>query len=72
MDGVQLYKHIAEEVPSLATRVIFITGDVLNPETREFIETTGNPFVMKPFSLQKIREMSQRLIERIEAEESST
>jgi len=62
MDGREFYRRVREMDPELARRIVFITGDVLNPATREFIDQTGNASVMKPFSLEKVREVVHRTI----------
>lgn len=47
--GDRLHKFIALKNPELAQRTIFITGDVINPETRSFLQSTGNLYLEKPF-----------------------
>ena len=39
----------------LANRIIFLTGDVLNPQVRDFIAGPGNPVLVKPFTLTELR-----------------
>jgi PAS domain S-box-containing protein len=53
--GEELYNHIKGLHPGLAERMIFITGDTINPETQSFLQSTGNPYIGKPFSLEEIR-----------------
>jgi len=53
--GEELYNHISVSQPKLAERMIFITGDTINPETQSFLQSTGNPYIGKPFSLEEIR-----------------
>lgn len=36
-------------------RLIFLTGDVVGQETREFLEQTGAPHLTKPFTLEALR-----------------
>jgi two-component system NtrC family sensor kinase len=62
MDGREFYERVREKDPELARRIVFITGDVLSPDTREFIDQTGNASVMKPFSLDKVRAVVLRTI----------
>jgi len=50
MDGKQLYDYIQKRHPTLAGRVIFTTGDVISSDTQSFLERTGRPFLLKPFS----------------------
>ncbi len=49
LGGAELYQHISEQAPDLARRVIFITGDMVSPDTQAFLESTGLPTVVKPF-----------------------
>ncbi|MFC1715367.1 response regulator [Candidatus Poribacteria bacterium] len=59
--GDRLHRFIELKDPELAQRIIFITGDVINPETRKFLQSTGNLYLEKPFppeSLQKAIETS--------------
>ena len=52
--GKELYRRIREKDQALAKRVIFATGDTLNPETQEFLESTGNPWLGKPFTVEEL------------------
>jgi PAS domain S-box-containing protein len=53
--GEELYNHISVSQPKLAERIIFVTGDTVNPETQSFLQSTGNPYIGKPFRLEEIR-----------------
>jgi DNA-binding response OmpR family regulator len=50
MDGKQLYHYIEDRHPELVNKVIFITGDVMNNDTQNFLKQTGRPVLLKPFS----------------------
>lgn len=50
MNGKEFYEWLQEKYPQLTKRVIFTTGDVLEGDTKSFIEGTGRPFLPKPFS----------------------
>jgi CheY-like chemotaxis protein len=54
MGGVAFYNKIKIINPALAGKVIFITGDPSN-ETMEFLKTTGNEFITKPFKVEQFR-----------------
>jgi PAS domain S-box-containing protein len=47
-DGKQLYEWIRGSRPALLARLIYITGDSLNPETRAFLGQTQVPYLLKP------------------------
>ncbi|MCJ7426355.1 MAG: response regulator [Dehalococcoidales bacterium] len=55
MDGKRLFRWITEKHPEMATRVIFTTGDSINPDTRIFLEQAGRPLLPKPFTLDELR-----------------
>jgi CheY-like chemotaxis protein len=49
VDGAQVFAWIAAHRPELATRIVFITGDIANEETAATLRRTGAPCVEKPF-----------------------
>jgi CheY-like chemotaxis protein len=49
VDGAQVHAWIATHRPDLATRVVFITGDIANEETAATLRRTGAPCIEKPF-----------------------
>jgi two-component system NtrC family sensor kinase len=51
VDGMMLYRAIAAATPTLARRVIFVTGDVAGPEAERFLEESGCRWLAKPFRL---------------------
>jgi len=49
VDGAQVHAWIATHRPELASRLVFITGDIANEETAATLRRTGAPCVEKPF-----------------------
>jgi PAS domain S-box-containing protein len=47
--GPELYKLVIETHPHLADRFIFMTGNMVDPDTRVFLERSGLPWLAKPF-----------------------
>ena len=47
--GSKLHGFIKRKNPDLAKRMIFMTGDIINKETRKFLQSAGNPYLEKPF-----------------------
>jgi CheY-like chemotaxis protein/two-component sensor histidine kinase len=64
LDGPGLYRALEGDRRQLQRRMIFLTGDTLGPETREFLERSGAPSVSKPFALQEVRRAVQHVLER--------
>jgi CheY-like chemotaxis protein len=53
MSGQEVYMALPEEA---RRRVVFVTGDVVSPGIREFLETTGQPVLMKPVAMDQVQE----------------
>jgi len=49
MNGKELYEWLRKKFPQSIKRVIFTTGDVLGNDIYSFLESTGRPFLPKPF-----------------------
>ena len=64
MDGPRFYGEVERRYPTLARRVLFLTGDALNAETREFLDRTRTPNLLKPFTLETARRAVQRALRR--------
>jgi DNA-binding response OmpR family regulator len=64
MDGKQLYRYIEKKYPKLASRVIFTTGDVIGDDTQSFLEQTGRPVLLKPFSPDELKAMVRGTLSR--------
>jgi DNA-binding NtrC family response regulator len=57
VDGGQVHAWITQHRPDLASRVVFITGDIANEETVATLRATGAPCVEKPFRVQQFIEV---------------
>jgi two-component system NtrC family sensor kinase len=62
LDGVTLYRELERRFPTLCRRFVFLTGDVLDRDKREFLESTGVPCLMKPFEVQEVRRLVHRIL----------
>jgi|GEM_PF-328679 len=47
--GTELYDQVIKDFPHLANSFIFITGNVVDIDTRVFLEESGLPWLPKPF-----------------------
>lgn len=64
VDGAQVHAWIADHRPELATKVVFITGDIANEETVATLQKTGAPCVEKPFRVQQFISVVERTMGR--------
>lgn len=63
MNGTELYKIIKKESRGNgASRVVFITGDVLSEDTKSFLAESKTVHVHKPFDARQIRQEVNRLL----------
>jgi two-component system NtrC family sensor kinase len=54
VSGPDFYAALQRKGTALERRVIFVTGDLMNPETLQFIESTGRAWLGKPFDIDSI------------------
>ena len=47
--GTEIYESAAKKYPELSQRFIFVTGNVVDKDTRIFLERSGLPWLSKPF-----------------------
>jgi PAS domain S-box-containing protein len=55
VDGRALYREIERRWPTLAARVVFVTGDTLASALRDFVRESGRPVIEKPFLPSEVR-----------------
>ncbi len=55
LDGPSLYRQVAQSRPEQVKRWIFLTGDVLSPETTAFLESIRTPTLTKSFGPDDLR-----------------
>ena len=53
ISGADVHDWIRQRRPELASRLVFITGDIANEDTAETLRRTGAPCVEKPFRVQQ-------------------
>jgi two-component system NtrC family sensor kinase len=54
MSGERFYRELSARFPHLRDRIIFVTGDTVSPNSRQFLEETGARWLSKPFSIREI------------------
>jgi two-component system NtrC family sensor kinase len=63
LDGPSLYRLLERQQPNLCQRIIFLTGDTLEPATQAFLEASGVPCLLKPFAIAEARRVIQRTLQ---------
>jgi DNA-binding NtrC family response regulator len=62
VNGADVYAWIARNRPALASRLVFITGDIAHEDTVATLERTGAPCVEKPFRVQQFMSVVEKTI----------
>lgn len=62
MDGQELFVRLMEEMPDTASRILFTSGDTVSADTRGFFESSGRPYIMKPFKVTDLIEAVERIL----------
>jgi signal transduction histidine kinase/CheY-like chemotaxis protein len=62
MGGRQIYDRLRDTDPKICQRMIFITGDVVNPQIRHFLKTENRPCVSKPFTLSEFHTAVENIL----------
>ncbi len=61
VNGADVHAWIVKNRPQLAARMVFITGDTVNEETLAILRHTGAPCVEKPFRVQQLMAVVQKI-----------
>jgi len=62
MTGMELHARLAEIAPEYAARFVFVTGGAFTEKAAEFLRTTRNPWVEKPFDPERLREAVEQAL----------
>jgi CheY-like chemotaxis protein len=63
--GVTFYDQLEERLPTLASRVIFVSAYVDHAEVREYLAATGQPFIQKPYDVFALIRTVRDVMERV-------
>lgn len=69
IDGQAIYNSLLRAGSPLLDHMLFVTGDVLAPQTRQFLEPNRLPYLAKPFLVEELKLAVNRLLERQRKEE---
>ncbi len=62
LDGLALYRELAWQRPELLRRIIFVSGTIEDPDYQKFLAETGAAVLPKPFSLEELRRLAERML----------
>jgi signal transduction histidine kinase len=61
MSGMELHSRVAVLAPELASRFVFVTGGAFTDAAADFLRTTTNPWIEKPFDPHALRDLVDRV-----------
>ena len=62
IDGRECYRRVREMNRNLARTMVFITGDTVGVETRQFLQRVSNTCLVKPFKMRELREAVEHVL----------
>jgi len=62
--GFDLFEHLRIKGRGWERRIVFTTGDSISPRTRDALQRSERPVLRKPFGLQELCEVLDRMAER--------
>ena len=62
IDGSDVHDWLAAHRPEMVSRLIFITGDIVNEETAATLRRTGAPCVEKPFRISQLLDVVRKVV----------
>src|SRR5436305_6481701 len=65
VNGAEVHGWIQKNRPELKARIILISGDTANSDTQAFLAQSGTPCIEKPFRVQQMRLLLQRMAEKV-------
>jgi DNA-binding NtrC family response regulator len=57
LSGPEFFTRLLAKNPSMAERVVFITGGAFGPSAQEFLDTVNPPLIEKPFRPDDLRKV---------------
>ncbi|MGM0577566.1 MAG: response regulator [Myxococcota bacterium] len=62
LDGIGLFRWLRRARPDLVDRVVFTTADTTSPQAQDFLESSGRPFIKKPYGMRDFRRLVEEAL----------
>lgn len=62
LNGGEVWRWILSQQPALASRVVFMTGDIMSKETEKFLKEAGRPVLTKPLTTTQITQTVEEVL----------
>jgi signal transduction histidine kinase/ActR/RegA family two-component response regulator len=67
LDGPGLYRELVRRESPFQHRLLFVTGDTMSPRSLEFLNSSGVPYLAKPFLVEELKEAVRRALAAVPA-----
>ena len=64
LSGIALFDQLQQAAPALAGRILVASGDLSQPDTTVFLERTGAPTLLKPYTARDLLDALGRMCAR--------
>ena len=71
LGGEELFAHVERDLPHLTSRIVFVSGDMMRKETREFLARCGCRSLQKPYELSDLMRIVEEFCPAIEPASSN-
>ena len=62
LDGPGLYHELVRRGSPFQHKLLFVTGDTMSPRSLEFLNSSGVPYLAKPFLVEELKEAVRRAL----------
>ncbi len=66
MNGKEMYESLQKTYPRSAGRVVFITDSALGTETGSFLQSSGRPILLKPFTTNELKAIITKTLKAVD------
>ncbi len=63
MSGMEFHAALSREHPTMASRVVFMSGGAFTPEANSFLDRVANKRLEKPIDIEQLRELVRESVE---------
>jgi signal transduction histidine kinase/CheY-like chemotaxis protein len=71
VDGPAIFRELGRTGNPMRDRLLFVTGDTLSPRTLEFLNSSGMPYLAKPFLVEELKSIVRHTLASIPAGEKA-
>ena len=63
LDGMAVCAEVSKTMPTIARRLVFVTGDVAGSDAERFLDESGCRWIAKPFRLRDLVRVARETLQ---------